>query len=85
MAVIWNANNVAAARYLAESRSAARSLGLQIQSVEVREPSDLDAAFGAIVAARRSALMTILDQEKGLGHAYGPSLAANFHQAATFW
>jgi len=61
VAIIWNTNNVAAARYLAESRSAARSLGLQIQSVEVREPSDLDAAFDAIVAARPSALMTLPD------------------------
>ena len=61
VAIIWKANNVAAARYLAESRSAARSLGLQIQSVEVREPSDLDAAFAAIVAARPTALMTLPD------------------------
>ena len=61
VAIIWNANNAAAARYLAESRSAARALGLQIQSVEVREPSDLDTAFEAIVAARPSALMTLPD------------------------
>jgi putative tryptophan/tyrosine transport system substrate-binding protein len=112
VAIIWNATNVAAGRYLAESRSAARTLGLQILAVEVREPSDLDAAFDAIIAARPSALMTLPDgmllanvtrivefaartripalfpdQEfasAGGLIAYGPSLAANFRQAATF-
>ena len=48
VAIIWNVDNVAAARYLAESRAAARSLGLEIQAVEVRAPSDLSTAFDAI-------------------------------------
>ncbi len=61
VAIIWNATNVAASRYLAESRSAARSLGLQIQAVEVRDPSDLDTAFETIAAARPSACMTLPD------------------------
>jgi putative tryptophan/tyrosine transport system substrate-binding protein len=112
VAVIWNVTNVAAARYLSESRSAARSLGLQIQSVEIRVPSDLGPAFDAITAARPSAFMTLPDGML-LAHAprfvqfaartrlpalfpdqefatagglmtYGPSLAANFRQAATY-
>ena len=112
VAIIWNVNNGAAARYLAESRSAARSLGLDIQAVEVRAPSDLSTAFDVITAARPSAYMTLPDgmllahaprfvefaararipalfpdQEfaaAGGLMAYGPSLAANFRQAATF-
>ena len=61
VAIVWNATNVAAPRYLAESRPAARSLGLDIQSVEVRTPADLNPAFDAIVAGRPSALMTLPD------------------------
>ena len=54
VAAIWNAANSAAARYLTETRAAARSLGVQLQSVEVRQPSDLDAAFEAVAGARPS-------------------------------
>jgi putative tryptophan/tyrosine transport system substrate-binding protein len=61
VAIIWNVTNVAAHRYLAESRSAARSFGLQIQSVEVRDPTELNAAFDSIAAARSSACMTLPD------------------------
>lgn len=38
-------------------KSAARSLGLQLQVLEVREPSDFDAAFAAMVKERASALL----------------------------
>ena len=61
VAAIWNAANPAAAGYLAETRAAARSLGVQLQSVEVRQPSDLDAAFEAVTRARPSALITLPD------------------------
>jgi putative tryptophan/tyrosine transport system substrate-binding protein len=37
-------------------KSAARSLGLQLQVLEVREPGDFDAAFAAMVKERASAL-----------------------------
>ena len=61
VAAIWNAANPAAARFLAETRAAARSLGLQLQSVQVRSPPDLDAAFEAVAGARPSALITLPD------------------------
>ena len=61
VAVIWNVGNPAAARYLAETRTAARALALQLQSLEVRNPPDLDAAFEAVAAARPSALITLPD------------------------
>ena len=61
VAAIWNTANSAAARYLAETREAARSLGIQLQSVEVRQPSDLDAAFDAVAGARPNALITLPD------------------------
>lgn len=38
-------------------KSAARSLGLPLQILEVREPGDFDAAFAAMVTARAGALL----------------------------
>jgi putative ABC transport system substrate-binding protein len=61
VAAIWNGSNVAAARYLTETRAAARSLGLEVESFEVRTPADLDAAFEAVLTARPSAFMTLPD------------------------
>jgi len=61
VAAIWNTTNVAAPRYLTETRAAAQSLGLNVESVEVRNPSDLDAAFDSVVAGRPSAFITLPD------------------------
>jgi putative tryptophan/tyrosine transport system substrate-binding protein len=61
VAVIWNPTNVAAARYLSETRTAGRSLGLQVEAVEARAASDFDAAFDAVVATRPSAFITLAD------------------------
>ena len=59
VAVIWNDSNPAAAGNLEETRTAARSMGVEIQSVEVRNASDLDLALEAVAAARPSALLTL--------------------------
>ena len=40
------------------TESAARTLGLQIQSIEVHSPEDLDGAFTAILSQRPGALIT---------------------------
>ncbi len=59
VAVIWNDSNPAAAGNLEETRTAARSMGVEIQSVEVRDSSDLDVALEAVAAARPGALLTL--------------------------
>jgi len=61
VAVIWNAAYPASAGYLAQTRAAARSMGLELQSFEVRSPSDLDSAFEAVAVARPSTLITLPD------------------------
>ncbi len=60
VAVIWNNSNAASAGYLAETRTAARSMGVDLQSVEVRNASDLDLALEAVAAARPSAFLTLV-------------------------
>jgi putative ABC transport system substrate-binding protein len=61
VAVLWNAANPSHAGPLAETKAAAQALGLQLQSVEVRTPSDLDRAFEAMASTRPSALITLAD------------------------
>jgi putative ABC transport system substrate-binding protein len=51
VAVFWNAANPAFALMLREMQSAAPALGLQLQSLEVHSPGDLDRAFEAAIAS----------------------------------
>ncbi len=61
VAVIWNGASPQGAGFLQETKSAAQSLGLLLQIVEVRNPTDLDVAFKAVTSARPSALLTLAD------------------------
>jgi putative tryptophan/tyrosine transport system substrate-binding protein len=61
VAVLWNAANPGLAAPLAETQAAAQALGLQLQSVAVRTPADLDRAFEAMASTRPSALITLAD------------------------
>jgi len=61
VAVIGNAANPATQDYLRETEATARSLSLPLQTVEVRSPADLEAAFKTVTGARPSALMTLND------------------------
>jgi len=42
VAVLWNAANIVAALHIPETEAAARTLGLQVQSLEVRGPDDFE-------------------------------------------
>jgi putative tryptophan/tyrosine transport system substrate-binding protein len=61
VAVLGNAANPVHAGLLVETQAAAHALGLQLQAVEVRAPSDLDTAFETMARARPSALITLAD------------------------
>jgi putative ABC transport system substrate-binding protein len=61
VAVIRNVTHPNALGFFEETEAAARSLNLRLQSVEVRSPADLDAAFNAVARARPSALITLAD------------------------
>jgi len=45
VAVLWNAANIVAALHIPETEAAARTLGLQVQSLEVRGPDDFENAL----------------------------------------
>jgi ABC-type uncharacterized transport system substrate-binding protein len=61
VAVMWNPSNPASADLLRETEAAARSLGIQVQGIEVRNPAELEGAFKAVTNAHPSALITIGD------------------------
>src|SRR5258708_30969805 len=61
VAVLWNAANPIAALLMRETEAAALTLGLQVQSVEVRRPEDLESAFPAAVSRGAGALFVVDD------------------------
>jgi putative ABC transport system substrate-binding protein len=62
VAVVWNAANPANARSWREARDAARVLGINVQSREVRGPSDFESVFAGMARERPDALLFIGDQ-----------------------
>ncbi len=57
VAILWNPDHPDPD--FKETGAAARKLGVQLQSVEVRRPTDFDAAFQAIAAQRAEALIVV--------------------------
>jgi putative tryptophan/tyrosine transport system substrate-binding protein len=61
VAVLWNAANPYPALVFKATESAAETLGIQLQSIEVRSPDDFDSAFEALTRERPDALITVED------------------------
>jgi putative ABC transport system substrate-binding protein len=59
VAVLWNPAIPERASEFPETEIAARALGLEVVSLEVREASGLEAAFDAAVGERSTALLTL--------------------------
>jgi putative ABC transport system substrate-binding protein len=55
--ILWNPDHVDPE--YRETQVTARQLGLQLHSLEVRHPADLDGAFGAAAAARLEAMVIV--------------------------
>jgi putative tryptophan/tyrosine transport system substrate-binding protein len=62
VAVVWNAANPGNARSWSEVRDAARVLGINLQSREVREPSDFERVLAGMTRERPDALLLIGDR-----------------------
>ena len=72
--MLWNASNPVKVRQVQALREAAATLGLTLDSVEVRRQADFDAAFQTLQASRPDAL--VVAQE--------PLMAANNVRVAEF-
>ena len=61
IAVFWNPGNPGHPRTTPGARAAARTLGLELQLMEVRSLDDLDQAFAVLARKRPGALIAISD------------------------
>jgi putative ABC transport system substrate-binding protein len=61
VAVLWNAANPYPAHVFKELQAAGRTLGTEVQSLEVRDPDDFDGAFETVQRQHPDALITIED------------------------
>jgi putative ABC transport system substrate-binding protein len=61
VAVLWNPFNPDSTFVLKGTEMAARTLGIRVQSLEVKRPEDFDIAFTAMTGGRADALMTVDD------------------------
>jgi putative ABC transport system substrate-binding protein len=61
VAVLWNAANPYSALVFKETVGAARILGIELQSLEVRAPDDFDGALEAATGQHAAALITVED------------------------
>ena len=61
VALLWNPAATAATAYVEATKDGARRLGMQVQSVEVRNRKDLDGGFAAISRRRAEAVVVVAD------------------------
>jgi ABC-type uncharacterized transport system substrate-binding protein len=61
VAVLWNVANPYPAVVFKETQSAGRTLGIEVQSLEVRGPDDFDGAFETVRRQHPDALITVED------------------------
>jgi putative tryptophan/tyrosine transport system substrate-binding protein len=61
VAVLWNAANPYPALVFKETQAGGRTLGIEVQSLEVRGPEDFDRAFETVRRLRPDALITVED------------------------
>jgi putative ABC transport system substrate-binding protein len=61
VAVLWNPANASSHPELQQTKTAARKLGLQLQSVEVRDARLLETAFATMTKQRAEALIILSD------------------------
>ena len=65
VAVLWNATNPYAALVYKQTQAAGRTLGIEVQSLEVRGPDDFEGAFEAARQQHSDALITVEDPLTG--------------------
>jgi putative ABC transport system substrate-binding protein len=82
--VLWNAANPAHASAWQETQAAARALGLQLHSQEVRGLQDLEGAFALMAQARPDALLVLSDALLGMHRQQIVAFATQQHLPSVF-
>jgi len=84
VAVLWNAGNPASPDELRAIETAARGLGLQLQSLAIRHPNELDSVFAAMTREGADALITLGDAVLWNHRTRVVALAAQHHLPAIY-
>ncbi len=84
VAVLWNSGNPDNAAQLKETESAANVLGVQLQSIGVRNSNDFDEAFSTITKGRPGALYALGDSLIATNRKRIVDFAANNRLASMF-
>jgi putative ABC transport system substrate-binding protein len=84
VAVLYNPANPAAGDALNATRDTARSLSLELQLLEVRQPRDFAGAFAAAAAGRAGALLVLPDPVLGNDLDLIARLAVSHHLPAMY-
>ena len=84
VAILWNPINRSGQLYLDQARSAARTLRIQLQVLEARQPEDIEQAFTAMVQKRAGALLVVADAMFILQRTRIVDLAAKAHLPAMY-
>jgi putative tryptophan/tyrosine transport system substrate-binding protein len=61
LALLWNPANPGGAPQLREAEAVARALGMGLQTLEARNPQEIDSAFAAMTKERPGALVVLVD------------------------
>ena len=61
VALLWNPANPGSAPQVREAEGAARALGVRLQTLEARDPQEIDSAFAAMTKERAGALVVLTD------------------------
>jgi putative ABC transport system substrate-binding protein len=61
LAVLWSANNASVVQKFKQAQTAALALGVQLQSLELRAPSDIEKSFESAAQFGAEAVMTTED------------------------
>jgi putative ABC transport system substrate-binding protein len=84
VAMLWNPINRTAPLFLDQVKGAARTLGLQLQSVQARRPEDIETAFTSMSRERAGALLVLADAMFILQRRRIAELAAKHHLPAMY-
>ena len=61
VAVLWNSRSDVNRAALEDTKTAAKALGIQLETLEIQEPQDIERAFSRVASARPTAILTIAD------------------------
>ena len=61
VALLWNPANPGSAPQVREAEGAARAFGVRLQTLEARDPQEIDSAFAAMAKERAGALVVLSD------------------------